>query len=165
MPSHFEAARGAYVLRPYRDGQPRMGVVLVQGTSTTHNLTKVLDKLDEEGLNGKIVAAVSPQLFALQHAPDRDAVYAPEDRLDAMAITNRSRRLMSDWIDPGVSASYTLSSDWDNRWRTGGSVEEVMEEAHLSPQHILEGIRKFAADRDHRLGAIKQRLDRLGAGE
>jgi len=140
-----------------------MGVVLVQGTSTTHNLTNVLDKLEEEGLNVKVIAAVSPQLFALQDASYRDAVYAPEERLDAMAITNRSRRLMSDWIDPGVSASYTLSSDWDNRWRTGGSVEEVVEEARLSPRHILEGIRKFAADRDRRLGDLKQRLDRLGA--
>jgi transketolase len=163
MPSHFEAAKGAYVLRPYREGQPRMGVVLVQGTSTTHNLTKVLDRLDEEGLNVKIVAAVSPQLFALQDGAYRDAVYAPEERLDAMAITNRSRRLMTDWIDPGVSAAHTLSSDWDNRWRTGGSVDEVVEEARLSPQHILEGIREFARGRDRRLGAIKERLDRLGA--
>jgi transketolase len=163
MPSHFEAARGAYVLRPYTDGQPKMGVVLVQGTSTTANLTKVLAALNEEGLNVKIVAAISPQLFALQDESYRDAVYAPEERLDAMAITNRSRRLMSDWIDPVVSAAYTLSSDWDDRWRTGGSIDEVVEEAHLSPKHILEGIRRFAADRDRRLGAIKDRLDRLGA--
>jgi transketolase len=164
MPSHFEAAKGAYVVRPYREGQPRMGVVLVQGTSTTNNLTKVLDELDAEGINVKVVAAISPQLFALQDASYRDAVYAPEERLDAMAVTNRARRLMSDWIDPGVSASYTLSSDWDDRWRTGGSVDEVIEEAHLSPRHILEGIRRFAEERDRRLGALKRHLDRLGAG-
>jgi transketolase len=163
MPSHFEAARGAYVLRPYRDGQPPMGVVIVQGTSTTNNLTKILGNLDEEGLNVKVVAGVSPQLFAMQDEAYRDQVYAPEERFDAMAVTNRSRRLMSDWIEPGLSAAYTLSSDWDNRWRTGGSVDEVVEEAHLSPRHILEGIRRFAAERDKRLGAIRRRLDRLGA--
>jgi transketolase len=33
MPSHFEAARGAYVARPYLPGKPRGGVLIVQGTS------------------------------------------------------------------------------------------------------------------------------------
>jgi len=161
LPSHFEAARGAYVIRPYRADQPRMGVVLVQGTSTTDNLMKVLKDLDGEGINVKIIAALSPQLFALQSQRCRDGVYRDEERLDAMAITNRARRLMTDWIDPGVSFEYTLSSDWDDRWRTGGSVEEVLEEAHLSPAHILEGIRRFAKDRARRLGALKAKIDRL----
>jgi transketolase len=163
MASHFEAARGAYVIRPYRDDQPKMGVVLVQGTSTTSNLTKILPKLDEERLNVKIVAAISPQLFALQNQAYHDSVYSADDRLDAMAVTNRSRRLMSDWIDSGTASDYTLSSDWDNRWRTGGSIAEVVEEAHLSPAHILDGIKRFAGDRDKRLGAVRQRLDRLGS--
>jgi transketolase len=162
MASHYEAAKGAYLIRPYRDDQPKMGVVLVQGTSTTYNLTKILPKLDDEGLNVKIVAAVSPQLFALQDQSYRDAVYSDDERLDAMAVTNRSRRLMSDWIDSGAGREYALSSDWDDRWRTGGSVDEVVEEAHLSPSHIFDGIRRFAKDREKRLGAVQRRLDRLG---
>jgi transketolase len=44
-----------------------------------------------------------------------------------------------------------MSSDWDDRWRTGGSVEEVKLEAHLDPEHLLEGIQRFARDRDERL--------------
>ncbi len=161
MASHFEAARGAYVIRDYRKGQPKMGVVVVQGTSTTANIVKVLPKLDEEGLNVKIVAAISPQLFALQNASYRDSVYPAHERLDAMAITNRARRLMTDWVDPGVTGDYWLSSDFDNRWRTGGSVEEVVEEAHLSPKWIMEGIRRFAKDRDQRLKRAKDLLGRL----
>ncbi len=35
IPSHFEAARGAYVLRDYRPGQPRGGTVYVRGTMPT----------------------------------------------------------------------------------------------------------------------------------
>ena len=160
--SHFEAARGAYLMRPYRDDLPKMGVVLVQGTSTTNNMIKVLPKLDEEGINVKVVAAISPQLFALQSREYRDSIYAEYERLDAMAVTNRSRRLMTDWIDPGVSDGYAVCSDWDNRWRTGGSVDEVLEEAHLSPEWILEGIRRFANDRDQRLAGLKSRLEKLG---
>ena len=76
MPSHFEAARGAYVLRPFRDDLPAMGTVFVQGTTTTANLVKVLPDLDNLGLNVKIVAAISPQLFRLQSASYRESVLA-----------------------------------------------------------------------------------------
>jgi transketolase len=138
-----------------------MGVVVVQGTSTTNNVVKLLPTLDEEGLNVKIVAAISPQLFALQDAAYSDSVYAAHERLDAMAITNRARRLMVDWLDAGVTGDYWLSSDWDNRWRTGGTVDEVIEEAHLSPKWLLEGIRRFAKDRPQRLRRTKELLGRL----
>jgi transketolase len=161
MASHFEAARGAYLIRPYRAGQPKMGVVVVQGTSTTNNIVKILPKLDEEGLNVKIVAAISPQLFALQESAYRESIYARHERFDAMAITNRARRLMYDWVDAGLTGEYWLSSDWDNRWRTGGSVDEVVEEAHLSPKWLLEGIRRFAKERDQRLKKIDADLKRL----
>ena len=161
MASHFEAARGAYVIRDYRAGQPRMGVVVVQGTSTTNNVVKLLPELDEAGLNVKIVAAISPQLFALQDAAYRDSVFPAHDRLDAMAITNRARRLMFDWLDAGITGEYSLTTDWDDRWRTGGTVDEVIEEAHLSPKWILEGIRRFAKDRPQRLRRTKELLGRL----
>ena len=159
MASHFEAARGAYVIRPFKAGTPRMGTVVVQGTSTTNNLTKILPALDAENINVKIVAAISPQLFALQDQAYRDEVFSPRDRLDAMGVTNRARRLMSDWLDLSVSGEYTLSSDWDDRWRTGGTVDEVIAEAHISPEHILEGIRRFAGARSERLARIEQALE------
>src|SRR5205814_340320 len=94
MPSHFAAARGAYVLRPYRAGAPKMGMIFVQGTMTTANLVKILPQLDEAGLNVKIVAAISPQLFALQDEAYRASVATPAERLDAMVISNRARRSM-----------------------------------------------------------------------
>ncbi len=162
MPSHFDAARGAYILRPYRSDLPKMGTVVVQGTSTTNNVTKILKKLDVEKINVKIVAAISPQLFAAQDEGYRNRVYSPIDRMDSMAVTNRARRLMVDWIDLSVSGEYTLSSDWDNRWRTGGSVEEVIAEAHLSPDHILEGIKRFAMDRDKRRRRLSSIVEEFG---
>lgn len=158
IPSHFAAAKGAYVMRPYRPDQKRMGTVVVQGTSSTANLVKVLPELDSAGLNVKVVAAISPQLFKLQPKAYRDEVYSFADRMDSMAITNRARRLMHDWFGSPVSAEYTLSSDFDNRWRTGGNLEELIEEAHLDPKHILEGIERFARDREKRLQRIAAAL-------
>ncbi len=159
MPSHFEAARGAYVMRKFRDDQPRMGTVFVQGTSTTNNLVQVLPELDSAGLNVKIVAAISPQLFALQDEAYRNSVASLGDRWDAMVISNRSRRVTQDWIAHPLVAEYSLTSDWDDRWRTGGTVDEVMDEAHLSSRHILEGIERFVRDRESRLASLRSAVD------
>jgi transketolase len=159
MDSHFAAAKGAYILRPYKDGQPRMGTVFVQGTSTTANLVKVLPELDSAGLNVKVVAAISPQLFALQDAAWRERVASAADRWDAMVISNRSLRVTSDWIDNPVVAEYSMTSDWDDRWRTGGTVDEVVAEARLSPEHILEGIERFAREREQRIGRLRELVD------
>jgi transketolase len=164
MDSHREAARGAYVIRHADPSRPSAGTVYVQGTMTTANLIKVLPKLDEEGINVRIVAAISPQLFRMQDAAYRDRICSEADRWDGMAITNRAFKLMRDWVDGPVAAEYSLSSDWDDRWRTGGTVDEVMEEAHLGPQHILDGIRRYAADRDDRLRRLREMVERVAAG-
>jgi len=156
MPSHFEAARGAYIMRDFRPDQPKGGTVFVQGTMSTANLVKVLPELDERGLNVKVVAAISPQLFAMQDAEYRDSVVSAADRWDGMAITNRAFKLMNDWVEGELALEYSLSSDWDDRWRTGGTVDEVIEEAHLDPAHILEGIERFVSHRDLRLARLRE---------
>ena len=84
---------------------------------------------------------------------------AAGDRLDAMAITNRTVKLMRDWVDGPLSAEYSMGADWDNRWRTGGSVDEVMDEAHLTTPYILEGIERFVRDREARLSRLHAMVD------
>jgi len=156
MPSHFAAAKGAYVIRDYKPGLKPMGTVIVQGTMTTANVVKLLPELDRTGLNVKIVAAISPELFRMQPADYQQQVLSDADWIDSMCITNRARKLMGDWMATKVSEEYTLSSDGDDRWRTGGTVEEVYEEAHLSPEWILKGIERFVADRDVRLRRVME---------
>ncbi|MDW7682182.1 MAG: transketolase, partial [bacterium] len=156
--SHFEAAKGVYLIRDYKQDQPKMGCIFVQGTSTTANIIKILPKLDEAGLNVKIVAAVSYELFKLQPESYQKKIVTDSDWLDSTVVTNAARRNMHDWIYSKIAEEYAISSDWDNRWRTGGSVEELCEEAHISPGWLLKGIEKFARDRDKRLSRIKAML-------
>jgi transketolase len=158
MPSHFAAARGAYVMRPFREGSPKAGTVFVRGSLSTANLVSVLPELDRLGLNVKVVAAISPQLFALQDAAYRAATVEPADRLDSMIVTNGAYKLMRDWADDPIVREYSLSSDWDDRWRTGGSVDEVIEEAHLDSGHILEAIERFVRERPERLRSLRERV-------
>ncbi|MFC2031311.1 1-deoxy-D-xylulose-5-phosphate synthase N-terminal domain-containing protein [Chloroflexota bacterium] len=159
MPSHFEAARGAYVVRDYLPDQPRGGTIIVQGTSAMVSVTEILPELDEQDLNVKIVCATSPQLFVLQPEEYRQQVLSPGDRADSTVVTTQARWLMRDWLFSKVAEQYALSADWDNRWRTGGTLDEVIEEAHLSPRWVLEGIHRFVRERDTRLGQLRSELD------
>ncbi len=161
IPSHFEAARGAYVIRPFVVGLKPMGTVIVQGTSTTANIIKILPQLDEARLNVKIVAAISPQLFAMQDLDYQREVLSETEWVDSMVVSNRARRLMSDWIKTDVAREYALCSDWDDRWRTGGTVDEVLEEAHLSPAYLLAGIERFVRERERRLRDLKLILEKI----
>jgi transketolase len=164
MPSHLEAARGAYVAREYRPGQPRNGTIIVQGTSAMASICRVLAELEKRALNVKIVTAVSPQLFALQPKAYRDSVITPAERADSTVITSQARWLMHDWLLNPLAEEYALSADWDDRWRTGGTLEEVVEEAHISPQWVLRGIERFAQEREHRLARQRQ-LVKAALGE
>ena len=158
MASHFEAARGAYLLREAKDPR-RAGTVVVQGTSTTANLVKVLPKLDALGIDVRIVAWISPQLFALQEAAYQEKIAPASAQWDAMCITNRSIRTMREWLTHPLVAEYSLSSDWDNRWRTGGTVDEVVDEAHLGPDHIVEAVKRFVADRGERIARLRRLVE------
>ena len=164
MASHFEAARGAYLLRDVAVGTPSAGTVYVQGTVTTANVVKILPELDKRGINVRIVAAISPQLFRRQDAAYRELICSAADRWDGMAITNRAFKLMTDFVEGPIAREYSLSSDWDNRWRTGGTVDEVMDEAHLGPGHILDAIERYARDREARHARLREIVDAVERG-
>jgi transketolase len=159
MPSHFEAARGAYVIRDYRPGMPKAGTVVVQGASAMAGIVGLLPEIEKRGLNVKLVCSVSPQLFRMQPEAYRDQVLSAGDQANSTVITTQGRWLMHDWLFNKVAEEYALSADWDNRWRTGGTVPEVLDEAHLSPNWLLEGIERFARDRDARLARLEAGLD------
>jgi transketolase len=158
IPSHFEAARGAYIVREYGPG-PRGGTVIVQGASAVANIITALPELDARGMNVKIVCATSPQLFALQTEAYRRSVLAPADYADSTVITTQARWLMHDWLFNKVAEAYALSADWDHRWRTGGAVDEVLDEAHLTPEWIVKGIERFVSERTARLACLQAELD------
>jgi transketolase len=147
---YSNAAKGAYLIRDFTPGQPKMGTLIVQGTISTSNLIKLLPELNTRGLNVKIVAGVSPELFRLQDQSYRDRILPMNDWMDSTIITNMSRRSMTDWISSPVSAEYAMSSDFDDQWRTGGRLDEITEEAHLSTEWLLKGIERFVKDREVR---------------
>jgi transketolase len=147
--SYREAARGAYVIRDFDPALPKMGTLIVQGTISTANLIALLPELAARRLNVKVIAATSPELFRRQDRHYRDRILPTTDWMDSTVITNMSRRSMYDWISSIVSAEYAMSSDFDNRWRTGGRIAEITDEARLSTDW-LKGIQRFVDERDQR---------------
>ena len=144
IPSHMEAARGAYVIRDYDRNQKKAGTIIVRGTSATDSIIKLLPGLNENGPNVKIVAAISWGLFQQQTARYRDQVISNWDWDNSMVVANQGRRLMHNWIGTRKNLEFAITPDWDNNWRTGGSLEEIIEESHLDPTNIREGIERFA---------------------
>jgi transketolase len=60
-----------------------------------------------------------------------------------------------------LTDSYSLTSDWDNQWLTGGLEAEVIAEAHLDPDSIFTGIQRFANDRGQRIARQRDLISSL----
>ena len=155
MASHMDAAKGAYIIKNYDDSRPKEGLVIIRGTSSTSSLIKILPKIKADGLNVKIVAAISWELFQLQSEKYRQSIIAKNEWMDAMIITNGARRLMHNWIANRVVEEYSMSPDFDNRWRTGGTLDEIIAESQLDPDSLWDGINRFAEERDERLASVR----------
>jgi transketolase len=146
------AAKGLYVIRDFAPNKPRHGYVVAQGSSSTVNLVKVLPRLEAAGINVKVIAAISEELFDRQPQPYRDSVLPPEARYDLMVVSTGTRRVWPLRNLGPLTDEYSLTSDFDNSWRTGGLEREVIEEAHLDPDSIFSGVERFAKEHDRRIG-------------
>ena len=158
LASHMEAAKGAYIMRDYKDG-PRQGCLFVQGTMSTYNLIHALADIDAAGVNVKIVAVPSLELFKFQSQAYQDSVVTPADRLNSTVITNQARRLMGDWNFNPLCNEYAMSSDWDDNWREGGSGDEVCLDSHIDSASLTEGVLRFANDFEKRMAQLKEMMD------
>ena len=154
--SHFEASKGAYLIRDY-DNRPKEGVVIVRGTSSTNTMVSILEQIGSEH-NVKIVSAVSWELFRRQDQAYKDSIISETEWSDSMIVTNTGLRIMHNWISNRIVSEYSVSPDWDDNWRTGGSLDEIIDEAHLSPRWVLEAIQKFASERNSRLERLNNQV-------
>ncbi|MFT7487210.1 MAG: transketolase, partial [Candidatus Paceibacteria bacterium] len=153
--SHMDAAKGAYVIKPHDPARPVEGTLIIQGTSTTDSIYEILPRLlAGEGPNVKLVQVVSYELFQVQSDEYKNSILSREDWLDSTVISNASRAAMAEWFPNRVSQDYALTPDWDDRWRTGGSVDEIKREAQIDAEALWQGIARFAAERKERLAAF-----------
>jgi len=144
------AAKGLYVIRDFAPG-PRHGYVVTQGSSSTVNTLSVLPRLEQAGFNVKVVAAISEELFDLQPEAYRHSVLPPEAYYDLMFVSTGTRRMWPIRDTGPLTDAYSMTSDFDNQWLTGGLEPDVIAEAHLDGPSIFAGIERFATDREQRM--------------
>jgi transketolase len=145
------AAKGFYVIRDFAPGKPKHGYVVVQGSNSTVNLVRTMPRLEEAGINVKIIATISEELFDRQPASYRQAVLPPEARYDLMVVSTGTRRVWPLRDVGPLTDEFSMTSDWDNQWLTGGTEADVIAEAHLDAEAIFAGIKRFAEAREQRL--------------
>ena len=155
------AAKGFYVIRDFAPGKPRHGYVVAQGSSSTVNLLTALADLEASGINVKVVAAISEDLFDRQPQAYRDSVLPAEAKHDMMIVTTGTRRMWPVRDVGPLTTEYSLVSDWHDRWLTGGLEPDVIAEAHLDVASIKAGVERFVAERDRRLQRQREALATL----
>ncbi len=155
------AAKGLYVIRDFAPGKPKHGYVVAQGSSATFNLVSILPKLEQTGINVKVISAISEELFDRQPEAYQRSVLPAEARQDLMFVTGGTRRM---WPLRNVGPQaddYSLTADWDNQWLTGGLEPDVIAEARLDKDSIFAGVQRFAKEREARLDRQRLALDAL----
>jgi transketolase len=155
------AAKGLYVIRDFAPGQPKHGYVIAQGSSSTVNLLRALPRLEAAGINVKIIAAISEELFDRQPEAYRHSVLPPEARYDLMVVSTGTRRVWPIKDVGPLTDDYAMTADWNDQWLTGGLEPDVIAEAHLDTESIFAGIQRFANEREQRLARQRQLLAAL----
>ena len=152
------AAKGFYVIRDFAPGQPRHGYVVAQGSSATVNVVRAIPKLEAAGVNVRIVAAISEELFDRQPASYRESVLPAGAFYDLMVVSTGTRRVWPVKNVGPLTDEYSMTSDWDHQWLTGGMEADVVAEAHLDVDSIVAGVTRFARDRDARIARQRNAL-------
>ena len=99
----------------------------------------------------KVVAAISEELFDRQSEEYKQSVISDAEKFNLMVVTTGTRRV---WPVTGVGPltdEYSLTSDWDNQWLSGGTEDDVIKEAHLDKDSIFTAVKRFADDHGARM--------------
>ena len=145
------AAKGFYILKDFDPSKPKEGYIVVQGSSCTSNLVAQMAAIKEAGHNVRIIAAVSEELFNRQPKQYRDEVLPESAKYNMMIVSTGTKRM---WPVTGVgplTEEYSLVSDHDDVWLSGGSEGEVLKEARLDPNSIFDAVAKFATEHPERM--------------
>jgi len=145
------AAKGFYILKDFDTSKPKEGYIVVQGSSCTSYLVAQIEQIESEGHNVRIISAVSEDLFNRQSQEYKDHVLPASAKYNMMIVSTGTKRM---WPVTGVgplTEEYSLVSDHDDLWLSGGSEGEVLKEAGLDPDTIFQSVAKFAREHSNRM--------------
>jgi len=148
IPPACEAVNGAYV---FYDSQKSLKTVMsikarivlaVAGGQTLVNTMEIVPDLEAKGLDVKVVAVTSPELFEelRKNNPKKaNEIFSDEDRVRTIAIHNGWKGFLYPFLLPKDYTDRTIAID---RFLKSGSPKEVYELAEMDSQSIKDKILK-----------------------
>lgn len=142
VPPARDAINGAYVFRAFKENGKRKVVLVICGGQTMANTLAVLPELEEKGLDIKIVAVTSPELYEELREKDptkANSILSDEERQYVVTLHNGWPGFLYPFILPADYSKRALGID---KFLKSGPPKEVYEAAKMDPQGIKEKILK-----------------------
>ncbi len=158
IPGATTAVKGIYAFRKADLGAKQYnGTLVLQGCGVgSMFVSRVLEKLDREGLNMNIYYVASTELFKLLPDKEQERIFPENFRTHSMGMTDFTLPTMYQWVRWNEGLRRTLCPFRQGHYLSTGSAEKVLEEAGLHGKGQWKEIVSYA-------GMI-EKLNPLGAG-
>ncbi len=145
IPPAREAVNGAYVFKNYNNHGGKKVVLAICGGQVLANTLEILPDLEKFGLDVKIIAVTSPQLFEelRKNNPQKaNEIFSDEDRPRTIALHNGWKGFLYPFLLP---ADYTSRNIAIENYLKSGNMKEVYLLAGMGPEDIKNKILKTYA--------------------
>jgi transketolase len=140
IPPAREAVNGAYVFRNYQDNGGKKIVLAICGGQMMANTLEIVPDLESKGLDVKILAVTSPELFEelRKNNPEKASqIFSDEERNRTIALHNGWKGCLYLFLLPADYVKKTIAME---EFLKSGSVSEVYELAGMTAKDIREKI-------------------------
>ena len=133
LPPATEAAKGVYALRAAdADAPDYQGTVVLQESGVAYAfIDEVLPRLDREGMRLNIYLVTSAELFDSMPKAERDRIFPPRHRREAMGITGFTMPTLYRWVTSDLGRQHSLNAFSKGHYLGSGQAHKVLEEAGL----------------------------------
>jgi len=136
-----ESVKGVYVLR--KADKAEGSIVLQESGVTIEFVTKVLPRLDKEGINLDIYYISSAELFDMLPREEQNSIYPESVSSNALGITGFTLPTMYKWITSNEARRQILHPFKKGHYLGSGPAEAVLLEAGLDGDSIYKAVKSY----------------------
>ena len=147
-----EASNGAYIYKDYSNNGKEKKVLAICGSLTLKNTLEILPELEDQGLDIKIVAVTSPELFEelrKTNSEKANSIFSDEEREMTTALHNGWKGFLYPFMLPSDYEKRNISID---NYLKSGSPDEVYGLAEMDSKGIKGKILSSLSSRAGRSG-------------
>jgi len=139
-----DSVKGLYLLRKAnKKNKVDANFILQESGVTIEFITKVLPKLDAEGINVNVYYVASSELFDLLPEKEKEKIYPDEIGNEIMGITGFTLPTMYKWVKSSESRNRILHPFKKGFYLGSGNAESVMHQAGLDADSIYKDAKAF----------------------